>query len=272
MAGINAASYEQFAPFYAALTRATGRTQREADLLVELLERFGVNPDAAILDLGCGPGAVLRELGARGYSRLHGVDVAEHMVTHARRQAPSAHVARVSWMHLHDAFASVSPFLAVYSLSQTITHADTAEIPTVCAQVARSLEPGGYFFIDVRAWHEDSQGNRIEPNRPPHVWRLGPLIQVPVGSYWIDDRCWYEGGRQHVQYRFRRKTPGDTGWDTEQTFRVSYNTLDCDEYVAMLRASGFEHVDVLMHKDWPYLIIAARALSSPSDSRVRPDG
>ena len=266
----NAASYEELAPYYAALTRATGRIQRQRDVLVELLDRFGIQPEAPILDLGCGPGTVLRELGARGYSDLYGIDVAKHMVMHARQQAPAAHIAHASWQSLASTFADAPPFAAVYSLSQTITHADAAEVRTVFDDVPRLLRNGGFLFIDVRAWCQDSRGRRIEPDRPAHVWRLGPLIDVADGSYWVDDQCWYEGGRQHVEYRFRRRRRRHPGWDAEHMLRVSYNTLSSDEYVAILHRVGFDDVTVLKHDEWPYLIIAARICRQAAHMHSRP--
>lgn len=57
--------------------------------------RSGVPRDAAVLDVGCGVGAVLEALAARGYTNLAGVDFSERSVALASARVPGARV----WRH-----------------------------------------------------------------------------------------------------------------------------------------------------------------------------
>jgi len=62
----------------------TKGTRREVD---ELLRRVPLPKEAAILDVGCGPGRHAHELGHRGF-RVHGVDISQEFVDLATADAP----------------------------------------------------------------------------------------------------------------------------------------------------------------------------------------
>jgi len=77
-----AAGWSERAGTYGALmARATA-------LAIEpLLDAAGVGPGTAVLDVGCGPGALSAAAAARG-ARVTGVDLAEGMLAEARRRHP----------------------------------------------------------------------------------------------------------------------------------------------------------------------------------------
>ncbi len=62
----------------------TKGTIREVDTLVE---RLGLEPGCAILDVGCGPGRHANELGRRGFE-VHGVDISQAFIDLAAAEAP----------------------------------------------------------------------------------------------------------------------------------------------------------------------------------------
>jgi len=59
-------------------------TEQEVDFLVEVL---GLVPGDRVLDVGCGPGRHAHALGRRGV-RVVGVDISQHFIDLARRDAP----------------------------------------------------------------------------------------------------------------------------------------------------------------------------------------
>jgi len=62
-----------------------GLAPRAPALRALILEHFPADRDAAVLDLGCGHGALLHFAREAGYRRLHGIDVSKQQVAVARR-------------------------------------------------------------------------------------------------------------------------------------------------------------------------------------------
>jgi SAM-dependent methyltransferase len=75
----------------------------KADHVTALCERAGVRP-ASTLEVGCGDGALLCELGQRGFGgRLSGVEISDAAVAIARRRRQIDAVERYDGEHLPDA-------------------------------------------------------------------------------------------------------------------------------------------------------------------------
>jgi SAM-dependent methyltransferase len=105
-------------------------------------------PRPAIIDLGCGPGLFLRDLGARHPGAgLFGYDVTPAMVAHARALESPAAALRVE---VHDVTAAALPHAAgavhLVSLS-SVLHVVDEPLP-VLAEVRRVLAPGGIFLLN----------------------------------------------------------------------------------------------------------------------------
>lgn len=75
----------EYAEKYYRLEAAHPWSVGRRDIVVQLLETLGVRKDARLLEVGCGSGALVAELAARGYSDVTGVDLAELAVAAARR-------------------------------------------------------------------------------------------------------------------------------------------------------------------------------------------
>src|SRR5438128_12255904 len=57
-------------------------------LRLDWLTRYLTNPEARILDYGCGYGRTLAELARAGYARVVGADFSEAMLRRARHEVP----------------------------------------------------------------------------------------------------------------------------------------------------------------------------------------
>jgi 2-polyprenyl-3-methyl-5-hydroxy-6-metoxy-1,4-benzoquinol methylase len=134
------------------------RTEEEAEFIVQAL---GLEPGAAILDLGCGQGRHTVALARRGY-RMTGLDLTALHLRLARRAAREAGV-EVRWQRadMRDILWE-EEFDAVINMFTTFGYLESDEEDfKVLQAVARSLRPGGRFLIDtinrerlMRRWEE----------------------------------------------------------------------------------------------------------------------
>jgi len=108
-----------------------------------------VGPDAAVADIGCGPGQVARDLQARGL-RVIGIDVSPQMVAVALRLTPGIDF-RVGSMHaLELPDASLAGITAFYA----IVHLEPYQLVGVFKELFRVLKPGGLLLLSFHVGRE----------------------------------------------------------------------------------------------------------------------
>jgi len=114
------------------------------ELALTLLDQHLSNSNSALLDVGCGTGAVLTELEKRG--QAVGIDLSHDALTFSKERGLN---------HLVYANAEQLPFLcnqfeAVVSLD-TIEHVPDHQ--SAAAEIFRVLKPGGIFVMNVPAFN-----------------------------------------------------------------------------------------------------------------------
>jgi len=122
---------------------------------------------AVMIDLGCGPGLLVRDLTERHpRAMLHGYDVTPAMITHARGLAFAGATPTFA---LHDVTKQPLPHAAasVHLVSMSsVLHVVDEPLP-VLAEIRRVLAPGGVFLLNdwIRqplaaylAWRRDVMG------------------------------------------------------------------------------------------------------------------
>jgi SAM-dependent methyltransferase len=100
-------------------------------------------PDAAVLDLGCGPGMAVTQLLA-GRFRLLGIDFSETMIEAARQNVQRASFQQMGMTDL--------PFNSEFDgivASYSLTSLDEPAFQIVADKICRALKPGGLCFIAV---------------------------------------------------------------------------------------------------------------------------
>jgi SAM-dependent methyltransferase len=154
---------EDYLRIYGAALTA-GRTEREAD---QIVERLGLQPGDAILDLCCGHGRHSIALAKRGY-QVTGQDLSELFLERARMEAAEAGV-QVRWVARdmrHVPFEE--EFDAVINMFSAFGYLESEEEDRrALSQVHGALKPGGLFLLEIihQAW--------LVRNFEPRGWHVG---------------------------------------------------------------------------------------------------
>jgi SAM-dependent methyltransferase len=169
-----------------------------------------VPPGATMIDLGCGPGLLLRDLGARyPAATLHGYDVTPAMIAHGRALATSGATPTLA---VHDVASEPLPHAAGtvhLVVMSSVLHVLDEPWP-VLAEIRRVLVAGGIFLLQdwIRqpletylAWRRESMGESEAESRR-RGFRLFPVH----AKYTADDWRWLLGEarfaiRQEAQLR-----------------------------------------------------------------------
>ena len=162
------------------------RTPIEADELEALL---GLHPPARIIDLGCGQGRHVIELGRRGYD-VTGLDLSEYLLDVAAARARAAGVRlRLVRGDMREPLPG-TPFDVALSLFTSFGYfADEADDGKVLRAVAAMLRPGGRFVIEVL------NGQREREQFEPRQWFAVGKTAV------MEERHLDKGGRRLVVQR-----------------------------------------------------------------------
>ena len=108
----------------------------------------GLPPEPVVIDLGCGPGLLLRDFGARlARATLHGYDVTPAMIGYGRQLAFAG---KPPTFAIHDVTRDPLPHAAgsvdLVSMS-SVLHVVDEPLP-VLAEIRRVLAPAGLFLLN----------------------------------------------------------------------------------------------------------------------------
>jgi SAM-dependent methyltransferase len=164
---------------------------------------------ARIVDLGCGPGALLYFLEQAGYRNVAGVDVSEEQIAVAARLGiSSASCATLEDFLAAQGDASVDAVLAI----DILEHFTRPEIMEMLAAVHRVLKPGGRCVAHVPN-SDGLFGMRIRYGDFTHELALNPSSarQVFRVAGFREVRCFEDKPRVHGPASLVRRVIWDLG-------------------------------------------------------------
>lgn len=146
-------------------------------LRVDWLRIYLKNPQAAILDYGCGYGRTLAELSAAGFQNLVGVDFSQAMLGRAQVAVPRAALARNDGHSLPFKNGCVDVVL-LFAVLTCIP--DSNEQRHLQAEVRRVLRPGGLLYVSDLLISNDPR-NRKRYERDEEKYGCYGVFELPEG-------------------------------------------------------------------------------------------
>lgn len=116
------------------------------------VQAAGVTADSALLEVGCGTGAVLSSLASIAPARYTGIDIQPGLLQHAAAAFPGFAITQADGFHLpfgHDQFDAVFCHYLLLWVS---------DVPAILREMLRVTRPGGF----VGALAEPDYGSRID--------------------------------------------------------------------------------------------------------------
>ncbi len=152
----------------------------EVAFIQRALNRHNRDHAGPVLDAGCGTGRVAVELAARGYD-VHGTDLDESMLGHARSKAPELpwHLGNLALIELPIVFHTI------VMAGNVILFVDESDRPEAIANVARHVEPGGLVIAGFQLARPD--GRRVALHDWDRWTSAVGLNLVERFSTWDDD-------------------------------------------------------------------------------------
>ncbi|MCA9997377.1 MAG: class I SAM-dependent methyltransferase [Anaerolineales bacterium] len=162
--------YDNWANSYDAELEALGYLGPQMG--AELLHTHLPNPNARILDAGCGTGLVGRWLHKLGYRQLHGADFSQEMLAAATKRGIYQQLETADFLypltlpaHSYDAVISIGVF--------------GPRVPaTLLDELVRLTKPGGLVCLSARvAWYE-AHGTKQQIEQLTTAGRITPVAIV----------------------------------------------------------------------------------------------
>ncbi|MFJ3901304.1 class I SAM-dependent methyltransferase [Streptomyces sp. NPDC090025] len=151
-----------------------------------------------VLDIGCGTGTNLRELGARGFSGL-GIDQSERFIRYARDTAAATGARMpggtdgtgVGYAHERaETFTTDERFDLVYSVFMTLNYLPRADLRQLLRKMRELLLPGGHVVLEfghLLNFVEGFQPHTVAHHRGPDgilITRLARQSVNPHAANW----------------------------------------------------------------------------------------
>lgn len=117
-----------------------------------LIAESGIAPSQAILEVGCGPGAIVRRLAKRtaGQNRIVGADVNRYLMREAAALAKRDGVA--PWIEFHEGNGEKLPFADnSFDVAMACTVMEEGDADRMIGELLRVTKPGGKVAIVVRS-------------------------------------------------------------------------------------------------------------------------
>ncbi len=146
-------------------------------LRLDWLSRYLPNPQAKIVDYGCGYGRTLADLSHAGFTNLVGVDFSEQMLARARLEVPGCRLIRNNGRSLPFRDDSVDLVL-LFAVLTCIPPAEEQQI--LLSEALRVLRSGGLIYVSDLLLNDDLR-NRQRYEQQVKTHGCYGVFELPEG-------------------------------------------------------------------------------------------
>ena len=204
--------------------RGGEEAERDVRAIVKLLD---LDPDAPLLDLGCGAGRHLLALRRSGFTRLVGLDLSVELLRTAARVVAGEDGGGV--MLVRGDMREIpfrGRFAAVLSLFTTFGYfEEDAENARIVSSVREALGDGGVFLLDYI-------------NRDDTIANYVPEDEQKLSGMRVRNIRKLTGQNRRIEKRITIERPGEK----PVTLFESVRLFSRDELVAIFTEAGFERI------------------------------
>jgi SAM-dependent methyltransferase len=176
----------------------------------------GLQPGAAVLDLGCGPGLYASRLAGKGL-RVTGVDYSRRSITYASNYARQHELDITYRYQNYLELGDDNHYDAALLIYGDFCPLSPEQRAALLRNVHRALKPGGRFVLDVstRECRKHHSGRNAWRALESGFWKPGPHLLLedgfdyPAQSIWLDQAIVIEADGKISVYRmwFQDYTP-----------------------------------------------------------------
>ena len=173
-----------------------------------LFSRF-VKKDAAIVDIGCGYGRVLKILREEGYEDLMGYDFSPRMIERGRRECPQIAFETMEEGKIPREDESADAAILFAVLTCIVSDESQKEL---VAEIRRILKPGGILYVNDYLLNPDER-NRERYRKYEKEFGVYGAFELPEGAL-----CRHHS-EEHVRELFH-------DFETKEYGHVTYTTMN----------------------------------------------
>lgn len=181
--------YDNLAPHYDKLFLDWQRaTQEQAQILSRLLQNYGFDTSARILDCACGIGTQAIGLANLGYS-VTASDISSGALAEAKKRANAGQVTvrfeHADFCALAETFAE--PFDVILVMDNALPHMLSRNaLDSAIQSITGQISPGGILIASIRDY--DTLLENKPPYSPPYIHKTGQSQRVSFQTWtWKDD-------------------------------------------------------------------------------------
>lgn len=128
------------------------RAERDVDSIEKLFNKYDINKDANILEIGCGNGRILINLAIRGYTNLYGLDISPLFIEDAKKKMEECEVRNIKFfagdVKKIDKIFEEKKFDVILNMWTTILgYYSEKEDKKIFKKYAKVSNDNGYLFI-----------------------------------------------------------------------------------------------------------------------------
>lgn len=248
-------SYSIFSKYYRQLIKDRGHFQDQAKVVRQVIDIYGINKNAKILDVACGTGDVACTLYDSGYNKIQGVDGNSEMLMELNSLYEEKVVTScIDWSDIDTFFSKERLFDVVYGMGHSIPHLTPKDIPLFFFKVYEGLEKGGIWMFDVRLW-DLVEGSYKEIGRVEDVdCFLGKII-VNENSFWVFEEVTYQKDIPIQKIKYKFCCIEDVSKNQECT--LEYHIFNKDTILKWMLNVGFlpSNIRFIKFPNWKYLVV-----------------